>query len=386
MKGHIRERSPGRWAIVLDVHDPQTGKRKRRWHSFKGTKREAQVECARLVSEVQQGHAIEPSKITVAQFLDRFDRDWISVHISPRSAERYQHALKPVRRRLGERLLQKLQPADLAALYAALLRDGLAPRTIKLIHHVMHRALGQAKLWGVIRGNPTELVKPPKAADRETEMLQPDHAAVLLERLRGRPLYLLASLALATGMRRNEMLALRWCDVNLDAARLTIEQALEQTAAYGIRVKGPKTRHGRRTISLPPHAVAELRQHWVNQQQQRLAAGLGKAPDDAPVFATIAGGYMTQATVTHQWSNQMTAIGMGGVTLHSLRHTHASMLIASGVDVLTVSRRLGHSSPKVTLDVYGHLIHGGDDRAAQIVSAVFGNGSISVADSAGKPR
>jgi integrase len=187
-------------------------------------------------------------------------------------------------------------------------------------------------------------------------------------------------------MRRNEMLALRWCDVNLDAARLTIEQALEQTAAYGIRVKGPKTRHGRRTISLPPHAVAELRQHWVNQQQQRLAAGLGKAPDDAPVFATIAGGYMTQATVTHQWSNQMTAIGMGGVTLHSLRHTHASMLIASGVDVLTVSRRLGHSSPKVTLDVYGHLIHGGDDRAAQIVSAVFGNGSISVADSAGKPR
>jgi integrase len=380
MKGHIRERSPGRWAIVLDVHDPQTGKRKRRWHSFKGTKREAQVECARLVSEVQQGHAIEPNKITVAAFLDRFDHDWLSVHVSARSAERYQYALKHVRQRLGERLLQKLQPADLAALYAGLLRDGLGPRTVKLTHRVLHRALGQAKLWGIVRDNPAELAKPPKAPDRETEMLKPDQAAMLLDRLRGKPLYVLASLALATGMRRNELLAIRWCDVDLDAARLTIERALEQTAAHGIRIKGPKTRHGRRTISLPPHAVAELRQHWVNQQQQRLAAGLGKAPDSAPVFATIAGGYMNQGTITRQWGDQMAAIGMPDVTLHSLRHTHASMLISAGVDVLTVSRRLGHGSPKVTLEVYGHLVHGSDDRAAQIVGAVFGSKMVADGD------
>jgi integrase len=302
------------------------------------------------------------------------------VHVSARSAERYQYALKHVRRRLGERLLQKLQPADLAALYAGLLRDGLGPRTVKLTHRVLHRALSQAKLWGLVRDNPAELAKPPKAPDRETEMLQPDQAAMLLDRLRGKPAYLLASLALATGARRNEILALRWCDVDLDAARLTIERALEQTAAHGIRIKGPKTRHGRRTISLPPHAVAELRQHWVDQQQQRLAAGLGKAPDDAPVFATIAGGYMNQGTVTRQWSDQMAAIGMPDVTLHSLRHTHASMLISAGVDVLTVSRRLGHGSPKVTLEVYGHLVHGSDDRAAQIVGVVFGSKMVADGD------
>jgi integrase len=380
MRGHIRERSPGRWAIVIDARDPQTGERKRRWHSFAGTKRQAQVECARLVSEAQQGSAIEPSKIMVTQFLDRFDRDWLSVHVSARSAERYQYALKHARRRLGERLLQKLQPADLAAFYAGLLRDGLAPRTIKLIHRVLHRALGQAKLWGIIRDNPAELAKPPKAPDRETEMLQPDQAAMLLDHLRGKPLYLLASFALATGARRNEMLALRWCDVDLDAARLTIERALEQTAAYGIRIKPPKTRHGRRTISLPAHAVAELRQHWREQQEQRLAAGLGKAPDSAPVFATIAGGYMNQGTITRQWGDQMAAIGMPDVTLHSLRHTHASMLISAGVDVLTVSRRLGHGSPKVTLEVYGHLVHGSDDRAAQIVGAVFGSKMVADGD------
>jgi integrase len=382
MKGHIRERSPGHWAIVIDVRDPRSGRRKRRWHSFAGTKRQAQVECARLVSEAQHGTAIEPSKVTVAAFLDRFQQDWLAVHVTARSAERYQYALKHARRHLGERLLQKLSPADLVGFYAVLLRAGLAPRTIKLIHRVLHRALGQAKAWGIIRDNPAELARPPKAPDRETKMLQPDQAAMLLERLRGKPLYLIASLALATGMRRNEMLALRWQDVDLAAGRLTIEQALEETHAYGIRVKEPKTRHGRRTISLPPHLVAELRQHWRDQQERRLAMGLGKAPGDAPVLAAANGGYPRQWTVTRQWSDQMDAIGMSGVTLHSLRHTHASMLIASGVDIITVSRRLGHCSPKVTLEVYGHLINGGDDRAAQIVGAVFGNGSISVADGA----
>jgi integrase len=378
MRGHIRERSPGRWAIVIDAH--VNGERKRRWHSFAGTKRQAQVECARLISEIQNGSAIEPRKITTAEFLTRFERDWLAVHVTARSSERYRYALKHVRRHLGERPLQKLQPADLAAFYAALLRDGLAPRTVKLTHRVVHKVLAEAKTWGIIRDNPAELAKPPRTPDRETTMLQPDQAALLLERLRGKPLYMLASLALATGMRRNEMLGLSWGRVDLEAGRLTVEQALEQTAAYGIRVKSPKTRHGRRTISLPAHTVAELRQHWREQQEQRLAAGLGKSPEIAPVLATIAGRYMNQGTITRQWGDQMAAIGMPDVTLHSLRHTHASILISAGVDVLTVSRRLGHASPKVTLEVYGHLIHGGDDRAAQIMDAAFGSKMVADGD------
>jgi len=381
MKGHIRQRGRN-WAIVLDQHDPVTGKRRRRWHSFAGTKREAQVRCAELVAELQSGTSIDPSKITVVEFLDQFDRDWVATHVSPHSRERYRFALDHVRRHLGGRLLQKLRPADLAAFYAALARTGLAPRTIKLVHSVLHRALGQAKTWGIIRDNPAELAKPAKAPDRETSMLQPDQAAVLLERLRGKPLYLIASLALGTGMRRNEMLGLRWGDVDLDAGRLTIERALEQTVAHGIRTKGPKTKHGRRTISLPAHLVAELRQHWREQQEQRLAAGLGKAPDSAPVFATIDGGHLSPNAITKAWPVAMAAIGMPAITLHSLRHTHASMLIASGLDILTISRRLGHSSPTITLSVYGHLIHGGDDRAAQIMNAAFG--SKTVASGGGK--
>jgi len=384
MKGHIRERSPGHWAIVLDHHDPVTGRRKRRWHSFEGTKRQAQVRCAELVAELQSGTSVDPSKITVVEFLDRFDRDWAALHVSARSRDRYRFALDHVRRHLGNRMLQKVQPADIAALYASLTREGLAPRTTRMVHTALHRALGQAKNWGILRDNPADIAKPPKAPSKETPMLQPSEAVGLLDRLRGQPLYLIASLALGTGMRRNELLGLRWGDVDLDAGRLTIEQALEQTATYGIRIKAPKTKHGRRTISLPAHLVAELRQHWREQQEQRLGMGLGKAPDSAPVFATADGGHVSPNAITKAWPVAMAAIGMPAVTLHSLRHTHASMLINAGLDILTISRRLGHSSPTITLNVYGHLIHGGDDRAAQIMDAAFG--SKTVAGSGGKPE
>jgi integrase len=380
MRGHIRERSPGRWAIVLDHRDPATGERRRRWHSFAGTKRQAQVKCAELVAELQSGGSVDPSKITVVEFLDRFDRDWAALHVSARSRDRYRFALDHVRRRLGDRRLQKVSPADIAALYAALIREDLAPRTVRMVHTALHRALGQAKAWGVIRDNPADIAKPPKAPDRETPMLQPDQAAVLLERLRGKPLYLLASLALGTGLRRNELLGLRWGNVDLDAGWLTIEQALEQTATHGIRIKSPKTRHGRRTISLPAHLVTELRTHWREQQEQRLAAGLGKAPDTAPVFATADGRHLSPNAITKAWPVAMAAIGMPAVTLHSLRHTHASMLINAGLDILAISRRMGHSSPTITLNVYGHLIHGTDDRAAQVMEAAFGSKMVASSD------
>src|SRR5262249_14444307 len=158
-------------------------------------------------------------------------------------------------------------------------------------------------------------------------------ARELLQRLRGHPLYTLASLALATGMRRNEMLALRWRDVDLDAGKLTIEQSLEQTPAHGNRVKAPKTRRGRRTISLPATIVTEVRRHWGAQQGQRLGSGMGRAPADSPVLAAYDGRPQSPNAITKAWPVAMAKIGMPAITLHSLRHTHASMLIASGMDI-----------------------------------------------------
>ena len=141
MKGHIRERSPGHWAIVIDVRDPTTGKR--RCHSLAGTKRQAQIECARLISEMESGAVVDPSRITVAEFLDRFERDWmrsIPVPGPPSATE--------VPSRMGAPSLAMrslVRPADVAALYATLSRSGLAPRSVQMVHRVPHRALGRRR-------------------------------------------------------------------------------------------------------------------------------------------------------------------------------------------------------------------------------------------------
>jgi integrase len=206
MRGSIVRRGKS-WAIILDARDPQSGKRKRVWHSFCGTRRQAEVERARLVTEAQGGAAIDPSKITLAEYLDRFERDWASLHTTLASAQRYARSVTYARRHLGDRRLQSLRPADLAALYATMSRAGLAPRTVKHAHNVLHRAFRQARLWGLLRDNAAEMARPPSIPDEETAILQPERARVLLERLHGQPLYLLASLLLATGLRRSEALA-----------------------------------------------------------------------------------------------------------------------------------------------------------------------------------
>ena len=145
-------------------------------------------------------------------------------------------------------------------------------------------------------------------------------------------------------MRRGETLALRWSDVALDKGNLRVEQSLEQTRA-GLRFKAPKTKSGRRSIALPESVVAQLRLHWKEQQELRLKLGLGKAPDDALVFPNADGSPQSPNAVSKAWARAITVHKLPRVSLHALRHTHASQLIASGMDILTISRRLGHGSP-----------------------------------------
>ena len=146
MRGHVRERGHGHWYAVLDIRDPVTGARRRKWISLSECKgrREAQIKCAELVTEQQRGTSIDPNKITVTDFLDRFEADWVAHHTSARTAERYAFSLLHVRRHLGERRLQAIRPADIAAFYTTLARSGLAPRTVRCVHAILRKALAQA--------------------------------------------------------------------------------------------------------------------------------------------------------------------------------------------------------------------------------------------------
>ena len=166
------------------------------------------------------------------------------------------------------------------------------------------------------------------------------------------------------------MLALRGNRVDLDAKVIQIREALEQTKA-GIRFKPPKPKAGRRDITLPDILVAALREHRKEQLELRIKLGAGKLPDDALLFANLQGEPLQPSNVSSDWGELAGRLGMPDVTFHGLRHTHASQLIANGVDIVTVSKRLGHAKPSVTLAIYAHMFHTDDSKAAAAINAAL---------------
>ena len=276
-----------------------------------------------------------------------------------------------MRPHLGAARIQKLRPVNFVELYGRLQEDkptgaGLAPRTVGHIHRLMHRVMSHAVRWEVIASNPVSAADPPRVEPAEIQILDSDQIKAVLEALRGHVLHPIVVLALATGARRGELVALRWADIDLDSGKLTIERSYEQTN-QGLSLKAPKTKAGRRVVTVPSSIAAELKKHWRQQQEQRLALGLGKAMPDDLVFARPGGVPWPPDALTGDWARAVRAHRLPKVTLHALRHTHVSQLIASGLDVVTVARRIGHSNPTVTLGIYAHLFGNTDERAAEIV-------------------
>ena len=374
MKGHIRERSPGHWAIVLDVSDPQTGKRRRKWHSFRGTKREAQRECARLIAEIGQGRYVEASKTTVGEFVQSRITQWEAAgDITAGSAQRYRQSLdKQIAPFLGTRPLQKLTRLDLEGWHTALRNGRLAPRTVGHAHRVLGKALSDAEKDGLLLRNVCKIQRAPKIA--EGEMVIVRDVPGLVKKLQGSRLYVPAIVALFTGMRLGEILALREERVKLDLAKIEVREALEETKAHGIRFKAPKSRAGRRDITLPAIVVEALREHRRALLEMRLKLGIGKLGPQDLLFANLEGRPLRPRAVSSAWSKLAERIGMPEITFHALRHTHTSQLIDGGVDIVTISKRLGHAKPNVTLAIYAHMFKTDDSKAAAAINMALESG------------
>ena len=241
MTGHVRRRGERSWELKFDLGtDPATGRRRIRYASFKGTKRDAEIEMAKLVAAAAKGEHVDASKSTLSEFLDRWERDWCSTNVSPKTSERYRELLRlHVRPHIGAVRIQKLRATHLTELYGKL-APRLAPRTIGHVHRVIFQALSHAVNWDVISSNVAARVTPPRVAQEEIEILTVSEIKAILDKSRGGPIHQVATLALATGMRRGELLALRWQDLDLDAGQITVARSLEQTAT-GLRFKEPKT-------------------------------------------------------------------------------------------------------------------------------------------------
>jgi integrase len=374
MRGHLRERSPGHWAIVITVPDAN-GVKRRKWHSFKGSKREAQRECARLIAEISKGSYVEPSKTSLAEFLDRW-LEAIKPRVSPRTHERYgELARKNIVPLLGSVMLVKLRPEQIAAAYSEALSagrsdgsGGLSPRTVHHLHRVLKQALGHAVRWQLLLRNPCDAVDPPKVERAPLHVLDVEGTAEMLETARGTSLFIPILLGLTTGMRRGEIVALRWKNVDLDASRLSAVESAEQTGA-GVRYKPPK--NGKtRAVAMPSTLVEELRAHRKRQMEDRLKLGMRLADKDF-VVAQFDGAPLQPRSLTHAFEKFLAKHDLPHIRLHDLRHSHATAMLSAGIHPEVAQERLGHSSVSVTIDLYSHVMPGMQEEAAARVDAAL---------------
>jgi integrase len=365
VKGHIRERSPGKWAIILD--DRQSGTRKRRWHSFEGSRRQAQIECARLIAQLQNGSAIEPNKLTVSIFLDRW-LDTIKPQVSPKTLERYESIVRAnIKPAIGGIKLAKLQPMQISAAYSAALAR-LAPRTVNHIHRTLSQALKQAVRWRLLPRNPCDDCDPPKVDPREMKVWDIATMATALEMARPWQVHIPTVLAALCGLRRGEIAALKWRHVDLARAQLSVTESAEQTRA-GVRYKSPKNGKGR-TVALPAIVIAELQAHRLRQAESLLSLGV-RVNDDTFVCAREDGKPQQPNSIGHAWDRFVAESKLPRIRFHDLRHSHATVMLKSNVHPKIVSERLGHSRVALTMDVYSHVIPGMQQEAAAAIDAAF---------------
>lgn len=376
MKGHIRPRGKG-FALIVPVGKYPNGKTRYKWHKFEGSKRAAQIKLSNMIAEISKGEYVEPSKVTVESFL----KDWLASirsSVTPKTLERYSELVNgTIVPGIGHHKLTDLRPIHISTLYSDLRekgrkdgKGGLSARTVLHVHRVLKGALKQARGWRMIAINPCDDVKAPKAERAQIVVLEKAQCAMLMGRLAGTKMYAPAGLALATGLRRGEVLALRWKDIDLDTGALHVRRSLEQTKDKGLRYKNTKTDRGRRTIALPAYAIDVLKAHKKEQAEYRLKLG-PLFVNEGLVFPGPMGGPQPPRSFSARFAEIVATLDIPAVTFHGLRHTHVSHLIAQKVDIKAISDRIGHSSVAFTLDVYGHLLSGAQEDVARIFDAAM---------------
>ncbi|MBA2439364.1 MAG: site-specific integrase [Thermoleophilaceae bacterium] len=349
--------------------DPGTGKRLRRTETFRGTKRKAEARLTALLAAVESGTDLDPARLTLGEYLEK----WLEAsekRVRTRTHERYSELARlHVAPTLGRVPLGKLRPLHLEGLYSALLAKGLSARTVLHVHRVLFSALRQAVLWQLVPRNVAEAVVPPRPARHEVAALEAQEAGAILAAVAGSDLEQPVALALGAGLRRGEVLGLRWRDLDLDAGRARVVQTLQETRG-GLRFVAPKTHRSRRSVSLPAFVVDALRGHRKAQNERRLLLGTAWQPTDL-VIDRGDGGPMRPDTLSHRFRKVTRRAGLD-VNFHGLRHGHASLMLAAGVHLKVVSDRLGHSAIGITADLYSHVGPLLEEQAAATLDGLIG--------------
>jgi integrase len=369
-EGSIRQRAGGLWEAVLSLGIGADGKRIRK-SVYGKTKTEVQDKYRELSAQYASGIP-EPSKQTVAQFVDRF-LEIIKSEVRTSTWIQYEYVLRryvKARDGFGNMPLQRLTPLHVQSLLTAMDKDGTSPRVRQLTHAVLRRMFKSAVVLGQMARNPTEGVKAPRVAKTVRDLWTPEQTKAFLDAAHddSTRLWALYVVAIATGMRQGELLGLQWPDVDLKTVpgSVAVRRSLVETGGIIRGLHEPKTKSAVRTITLPEHAVAALRAHKARLFEEGLAA--------CPlVFPNRKGAFMAKRPLGRAFERRIAAVpGLPKIRFHDLRHLSATLSInLAGADVKTVQARLGHADATTTLNTYAHVFKGRDKAVAQAMDSVF---------------
>ena len=384
MKGTKDERSPGVWRLRVFIgRDPVTGNPRQVTRTFRGTKKQADTALAEFLTEVSNRSVPVDVSTTLGAFLDRW-LDHIEPNRSPSTILGYRHKIERIKKQLGNVRLDKLTPQHLDRAYRVWQDEGLHASTVHHLHRVLSAALRQAVKWGLLVTPPTARATPPPRRHTPKEIPAPEVVQRLITKAEEREEPVLAAVvavAATTGLRRGELSGLRWSDVALEEGRLHVRRSIKNDA-HGGWVVGPTKTHQVRRIALDEFTVSVLRSHRARALKWASDAGVSIG-DEGYVFTLDPSGQscFPPDGLTHRFAALARAAGVRAVTLHTLRHFSASMLIASGRDVRTIAGRLGHSDATTTLRVYAHMVEGRDQDAADYLGSLLSASSVPTSSS-----
>jgi integrase len=371
IRKHVGKRGVSYQVTVELPPDPKTGKRRQKLLTAR-TKKEAETLAAQLVANIANGGfgEAEAKKLTLSQYLARWYPS-LEGAVRPSTQRRYQDVLtQHVEPMLGTKNLSKLTPLEVQALYAEKLSAGLSPTTVALIHNILHRALKQAVRWGLLTRNVTEAVTPPREAKLEYVTWNEQQVREFLVVSDGDEWAALWRLALTTGMRRGEILGLRWEDVDLDKGVLSVRRTLSRGTGGTYTYGTPKTTTGKRSIALTRSAVDSLKAHRRRQVEDRLKSPIYK--DEDLVFADSIGEPLHPNSLAYRFNKLIARAGVPRIRFHDLRHTSATLMLANGEHPKIVQERLGHADISMTLNRYSHVTMDMQRLAADRLDALIG--------------